>query len=204
MKLKLANRRCVLFARGCTEVESGSNIHRQVSLLNAFARRYALRVVGEVWLSDVSSMSNQAHVALNEILARKRETDDFDVLLMADLTRLSRGTICHTMQLIKRLFLCGISVLTLDNGLIDAALFETFRVRTNFQKRDRARRNRQLLTKISVKGEKEVNPDGAKEDTADVPTAVQTVRPRGRAAFRRGAEHVADDAGGRGHAKREE
>ncbi len=141
MQKAVTGRRCILFARGGNDNQYQNSILRQITQMRDFARRRKLRVVDEVRLMNTSAISPATAEALEALLARKAKHEDFDLLLTADLSRMSRGGICHTMQSIMRFADAGVRVMTLDNGIIDEALFSTFRVRISGKKKGWIRRN---------------------------------------------------------------
>lgn len=128
MTASIKGRRCILFARGADD-QTHSSIKRQKKRLRDFAHRRELHVVDDVTLKNISALSRETTTAVDALLARKEQKDDFDLLVIPDLSRISRGGICHTMQVVRRLTDAGVSVATLDNGLIDQSLFRAFRVR---------------------------------------------------------------------------
>ncbi len=107
--------------------QTNSNIAKQVERLRDFAQRSKLLVVDEVRLENRSAQDAETRTALEALHTRKRDQNDFDVVVTSDLSRLSRDGFCHVMNLVTRFAKVGVGVLTLDLGLIDEALYSTFR-----------------------------------------------------------------------------
>src|SRR5690349_12488857 len=82
--------RCILFARGTTE--GPNSVKHQIDSLNAHARRQGWTVVDTVQLRDRSADDPKAREAIGDLLKRKEELDDFDVLVVRSLDRITRAT----------------------------------------------------------------------------------------------------------------
>lgn len=98
-------RRCIGLARTATE---NASIERQVEVLREFATKKGMIYVGDVCLIGVSGSHTEKHI--DDLIKRKVENDDFEVLLAADRSRLTRRGSAHGERLLKRLRRAGIEV----------------------------------------------------------------------------------------------
>ena len=105
MKPKLYGRRCIGLSRTANE---HANIQRQVEVLRQFASNEGMIFVGAVRLIGVGGNDTEKHI--DDLIKRKVEDDDFDVLVLTDRSRLSRGGSNHGEWLLGRLREAGIEV----------------------------------------------------------------------------------------------
>ena len=128
MNNNLKGRHCVVFARG---IVSGSDnkVEEQVQQMQLFCESSGMTVVDIVRLENVSADSRETGAAIERLMRRRQTHGDFNVLVAADLNRLARGSICLTMNTIRRLADSGIAVVTLADGTIGRSLYGPFIVR---------------------------------------------------------------------------
>ena len=106
----LNGRRCICLVRCSTAEQADTSIPDQLKLLRAFAGDNGMTCVDEVVLDGVSGSLPGARTDIEAVLERKRERDDFDVLLVQDMSRLTRGGAHHGMKLEYDLNAAGIDV----------------------------------------------------------------------------------------------
>lgn len=87
----IRGRRYIAYARCATCEGAGTRLERQLRAIHRFAERLSMRCVGEVRLAGVSGAPPALRPDLLELLARKRERDDYEVLVMEDFARLIRA-----------------------------------------------------------------------------------------------------------------
>jgi len=95
----LRGRRYIAYAR-CAAVEgSERKLREQIRLIRQFADRLGIQCVDEVRLAGVSGWRPVMRADLRKLLARKREKDDYDVLIVTDVARLTRTGLEGLMEI---------------------------------------------------------------------------------------------------------
>lgn len=151
--------RAVLLAR----TNSGTAaINEQVRALTRFAADNHIHVVGKLILPHCAEADFEVEKHLTALLGRRRGRtgDDFNMIIIADLSRLSRRGVPSAMALIKRLAAAGVSVVTPDLGVINEMLWQSFPLMRKGWAR--WRRNRSVVT---PPGKKELNPNASKTNS---------------------------------------
>ena len=90
MNHDLHGKRYIAYARCAAADGSVSKLEEQIRLIRQFGERLAMQCVDEVRLAGVSGGTPALRPDLGRLLARKQESDDFDVLIMEDFARLTR------------------------------------------------------------------------------------------------------------------
>ncbi|CAN5407695.1 hypothetical protein BH09PLA1_BH09PLA1_01480 [soil metagenome] len=129
-------RRAILFVRSATD--DAPDLAEQRRVLTVYARCQRLHVVDEVGVDGVSqgSLSTGTAAVLDGLITRKIHVDDFDILLMRDLSRITRSGVHHAIRTIMRLTNVGITVVTSDQGPIDKSMLRTFKFDLILERRD--------------------------------------------------------------------
>jgi len=85
-----AGRNALILARSSTSKQQVS-IEDQIQHAQRFAAEHGVQIVGQVANAGLSASKTWARDDLKEVKQRKREQDDFDLLLVYDASRWSRG-----------------------------------------------------------------------------------------------------------------
>jgi hypothetical protein len=104
----LRGKRYIAYARCCSKQGSTQSLQRQLRLIRQFGNRLKMRCVDEVRLPGLNGLTPLLRWDLSVLLARKWNEDDYDVLVMEDVTRLTRA---YGAQRLEALFmLCGVRI----------------------------------------------------------------------------------------------
>ena len=106
-------RRYIAYARCAARDGSAAKLELQIQLIHRFGKQRAMRCVDEVRLSGVSGATSALRSDLRALLARKRDRDDFDVLIVEDLARLTRAGIAGISEITAEFEKCGVRILCL-------------------------------------------------------------------------------------------
>src|SRR5262249_9452715 len=91
----LIGKRYIALVRCSTDGQKDTSIPDQLALLGAFAEKHQMMRVDDVLLEGVSGSLPGKRTDLDALIARKRDANDYDVLLVQDSTRLTRGGVEH-------------------------------------------------------------------------------------------------------------
>jgi hypothetical protein len=106
-------------ARCSTAQQADTSIPDQINLLRAFGDENPMRYVDSVILDGVTGSVAGARNDIEQIVARKKSANDFDVLLVQDLSRFTRVGAEHGMKLEYDLNASGIDVVFVADKLPD-------------------------------------------------------------------------------------
>lgn len=120
MDLKLSGRRCILFARGDVN-EGRDQCAEQLEELRAFAVRQGLSVTDEVRLENTSANGPRTAAIFDELAGMREIDPGYDVILVADITRLSRD-FDRAWRIQKRFKELGVDIHMLDEELSPVVL----------------------------------------------------------------------------------
>jgi DNA invertase Pin-like site-specific DNA recombinase len=97
MENTLKGRRYICLVRCSTDQQTDTSIPDQLRLLNAFAREHEMVHAGgkDIILGGVSGSRPGAREDIHEIVRRKNEGETFEVILVQDLSRLTRSGSTH-------------------------------------------------------------------------------------------------------------
>jgi hypothetical protein len=112
-------RRYVCLVRCSTAEQAHTSIPDQLKLLRAFGDQHDMVFVDQVVLEGVTGSVPGARTDIADIIERKREHDDFDLLLVQDVSRLTRAGAEHGMKLKYDLSAAGIDVIFAADGIPD-------------------------------------------------------------------------------------
>jgi ElaB/YqjD/DUF883 family membrane-anchored ribosome-binding protein len=113
----LLGRHYVSLVRCSTNQQTDTSIPDQLKLLNAFGDECGMVHVDDVILDGVSGSTPGARTDTDQIIQRKNERNDFDVLLLQDMSRFTRGGAEHGMKLEYDLNAAGIDVVYASENL---------------------------------------------------------------------------------------
>ena len=116
-RTELRGRRYLCLVRCSTAQQTDTSIPDQLKLLRAFGDEHDLVHVDDVVLDGVSGSVPGARTDINDIIRRKSARDDFDVLLVQDMSRFTRGGAEHGMKLEYDLNAAGIDVIFVADHL---------------------------------------------------------------------------------------
>ena len=119
MTKQIAGKRYVAYARCATTENATTKLDRQIQAIHQFADRHAMRCVGEVRLAGVNGRTPVMRDDLCDLLARKRQQNDFDVLIMEDVSRLTRADLTDTRQVQAEFARCGVQIVYLAHPAWD-------------------------------------------------------------------------------------
>jgi hypothetical protein len=130
--LNLEGRACFVLSRVSTPGQAGTSIPGQTNTCRAFAVKRNMRVVEEK-AKDVTGSLPAIRDDFDAVFKRKREQNDFDVLLVQDPTRFTRAGYEHGIAMMYLLRKEGIDVVFADGsvpdgkfgGIVGAAQFES-------------------------------------------------------------------------------
>ena len=94
---KLQGKRFIALARCSSPGQVDTSIDEQLRLIENFGRENGMRCVDRITLGVTGSVPG-ARTDLDELVRRKKEQDDFDVVLIQDATRLTRSGPQHAMH----------------------------------------------------------------------------------------------------------
>ena len=126
--------RCVIVARGRDD-DTDNQLDQQVTALRRFAHQNGMVTVDEVRLPNASADGPEVISALAELSKRKRTRDDYDLVLIESLCRLTRSGVCHGMHLVQRFRRLGVSIMTVDGGVVGSEAAKSFLYRRYYRKR---------------------------------------------------------------------
>lgn len=86
-------------------------ISHQVACLQRYARAHGIHVIGHIVLPHCSANSETADEQLDLLIGRPRG-GGFNMVLVTDLTRLSRRGVAHATPILTRLASRGVRILT--------------------------------------------------------------------------------------------
>lgn len=103
-------KRAVIAIRVSSDTQVDFSPDDQRRLMQAHAERLGIDIVGEVLEDGISGSIPGARTVFGDLLRRKREQDDFEVLLLQDASRLTRGGPLHGAKVEYDLAAEGIEV----------------------------------------------------------------------------------------------
>lgn len=107
---RLTGKRYINWARCSTDSQAETSIPDQLRLLTAFADRAGMIHVDNVVLDGVTGSVPGARDDVADLVRRKLERDDFDVVLLQDMSRLTRSGYEHAAKIEYDLRAVGVEV----------------------------------------------------------------------------------------------
>jgi len=112
-----AGRKYLGLVRCSTQQQVDTSIPDQLKLLRAFGDDHGMQYVDSVVVGGVTGSVPGARTDVAEIIERKNTADDFDVLVVQDVSRLTRAGAEHGMKLKYDLASAGIDVIFANDGI---------------------------------------------------------------------------------------
>lgn len=103
--------RYIAYARCAAPDLATDKLERQIQAAHQLGDELGMTCVGEVRLAGVSAGPPAMRGDLRRILTRKREQDDFDVLIMDDFARLTRAGLNEGLQVEAEFASCGVRIM---------------------------------------------------------------------------------------------
>jgi DNA invertase Pin-like site-specific DNA recombinase len=94
-KKRSENKRYICLVRASDTSEGTTSTEAQLELLKEYGQRMGMHFVDEIVLNGVTGSLPGKREDLSGLLARKREKDDYDVVILQRLDRLTRGGSAH-------------------------------------------------------------------------------------------------------------
>ena len=116
---RYVGKRYLSHVRCSTTQQSDTSIPDQLKLLRAFGDEQGMIYTDSIVLDGVTGSVPGARTDIDQIIARKKTADDFDVLLVQDMSRFTRGGAEHGMKLEYDLNAAGIEVIFVADRLPD-------------------------------------------------------------------------------------
>ena len=110
----LRGKRYIAYARCAAKDGSKPKLQEQVRLIRQFGDSLDMQCVDEVRLAGISGWLPAMRADLRQLLARKLERDDFDVLIMEDFARLTRIGPEGGLEIETEFGNCGVRIVYLD------------------------------------------------------------------------------------------
>ena len=112
-KETLRGKRYIAYARCAAKAGAEPKLQEQVRLIRQFGDSLDMQCVDEVRLAGISGWLPAMRADLRQILARKLERDDFDVLIMEDSARLTRMGLEGSLEIETEFSNCGVLIVYL-------------------------------------------------------------------------------------------
>jgi Recombinase/Resolvase, N terminal domain len=112
-----AGRKYLCLARCSTAQQAGTSIPDQLKLLRAFGDEQGMQYIDSIALDGVSGSIPGARTEIQQIIHRKNTANDFDVLLVQDMSRFTRSGAEHGMKLEGDLNMAEIDVIFVADHL---------------------------------------------------------------------------------------
>jgi len=112
-----AGRRYLCLARCSTAQQADTSIPDQLKLLRAFGDEQGMQFVDQIVLDGVTGSVPGARNDIEQIIQRKKSADDFDTLLVQDMSRFTRVGAEHGMKLEYDLNAAGVEVVFVADRL---------------------------------------------------------------------------------------
>ena len=109
-----AGRKYLCLVRCSTNQQADTSIPDQLKVLRAFGDENEMHYIDSVILEGVTGSVAGARTDIDQIIARKKANNDFDILLVQDLSRFTRVGAEHGMSLEYALNTAGIDVIFVD------------------------------------------------------------------------------------------
>lgn len=110
MKSEIGNR-YIAYARSAMSDGVNAGVERQIRNVRQFGDQLGMTCVDEVRVAGVNGITPIMREDLRNLLTRKRQQDDFDMLIMEDFTRLTRAGSDVGDQIEAEFSRCGVQIL---------------------------------------------------------------------------------------------
>jgi len=113
----LRGKRYIAYARCATEEGSATRLQEQARIIRQFGDSLDMQCVDEVRLAGVGGCLPVMRPDLCQLLARKRERGDYDVLIMEDVARLTRMWPEGCQEIETKFRNCGVQIVYLSEAM---------------------------------------------------------------------------------------
>jgi DNA invertase Pin-like site-specific DNA recombinase len=120
MNLNLRGKCYISYARCAAVAGSAPKLRRQIRIIRQFGDSFDMKCAGEIRLAGVSGVTPTIRPDLQLLLERKRQRNDFEMLLVEDLTRLTRSGLDGAREIEAAFGECGVQILCLTDLLLVA------------------------------------------------------------------------------------
>jgi hypothetical protein len=114
---QLKGKRYVALARCSSQGQVDTSIDEQLRLIENFGRQQGMVCVGTVALGGLTGSVPGIRQDIDELVRRKQEDNDFEVVVIQDATRLTRSGSLHGMHILYRLRSIGVQVVFVKDDL---------------------------------------------------------------------------------------
>ncbi len=125
-KKNLQGKRYIALARCSSPGQVDTSIDEQLRLIESFGRGHGMRCVDRITLGVTGSVPG-ARSDIDELVRRKKEQDDFDVVVVQDATRLTRSGPAHGMHIPFELRSVGADVVLVKEDLPEGDMGDVMR-----------------------------------------------------------------------------
>lgn len=140
MKEKNLNgKRYIALARCSSAAQTDTSVDAQNVLIDNYARDRGMVKVDAVALDGVSGSVPGIRTDIDELIRRKLERDDFDVVVLQDVTRLTRSGTQHGMKLLFDLRAVGLRVAFVKDDVPDGEMGDVMRSLQFYASNEQAR-----------------------------------------------------------------
>ena len=115
----LHGKRYIGLIRCSSKGQVDTSIDDQRQVLDSYAREKGMTKAGEIALEGVTGSIPGCRQDIQQVIARKRDRNDFDILLVQDSSRLTRAGITHTHAIEHDLNTAGIEVVYVMENIPD-------------------------------------------------------------------------------------
>jgi len=129
-------KRYIAYARCAAAEGAASRLANQIRRIRRFGDRHGMQCVGEVRLAGVSGWRPALRDDLRRLLARKREQDDFEVLVMEDFARLTRTGHAGGTEIETEFRKCGVMIVCVTEVVVEEWAMPSPRVAASRGHRD--------------------------------------------------------------------
>jgi DNA invertase Pin-like site-specific DNA recombinase len=143
-------KRCIALLRCSSKGQVDTSIDAQRVLIEQYAREHEMVLVDTVSLDGVSGSEPGTRSEHSELVQRKKERDDFDALLVHDVSRLTRVGPRHGMSLLNMLGEVGVEVISVTSDLPDSPISDIVRSLEFYAANTQARSIAQAATRGAV------------------------------------------------------
>lgn len=135
----LHGKRYIALVRCSSAAQSDTSIEAQIALIETYGREHGMVRVGTVELAGVTGSVPGIRSDIDQLIRRKKEQDDFDVVLLQNATRFTRSGPLHGMKLLFDLRAIGLQVVFVKDDLPDGDLGDVMRGLQFFAGKEQAR-----------------------------------------------------------------
>src|SRR4051812_34515826 len=117
---ELRGLRCVGLARTSTKGQAENGIGQQLDVCRRFAEAAGMIWVDAESAAGVSGYQTRSRDDIDRIIERKERGDDFQIVVVHDYSRLTRGGVDHGSHLLWRFTQVGLRVVSATNDIADS------------------------------------------------------------------------------------